>query len=168
MKALSGSIALTLGLTVLLFGQTVQHKNHQATSSAAAEMKIYPSADIQWKAGPASLPSGAKFAVLEGDPSKEGLFTMRLMLPDGFRIPPHFHSQVEHVSVVSGTFNIGMGEKFDQTTTREMTAGTFGFWPPGMKHFAWTKGETVLQLHGTGPWTITYVNPADDPRKPKQ
>jgi hypothetical protein len=90
---------------------------------------------------------------------------MRLSLPDGFVIQPHFHSNVEHVTVISGTFNIGMGEKFDKTAAREMTLGTFGFWPAGMRHFAWAKGETILQLHGIGPWTITYVNPSDDPRR---
>lgn len=140
---------------------------HQMPDGPKAEMLLYPAADVQWKAGPPSLPAGAKFAVMEGDPSKEGAFTMRLWLPDGFKVPPHWHSKVEHVTVISGTFNIGMGEKFDQAATREMPAGTFGFWPPEMRHFAWAKGETVLQLHGTGPWTITYVNPADDPRKPK-
>ena len=140
---------------------------HQMPEGPKAEMVLYPAADVQWKAGPPSLPAGAKFAVLEGDPTKEGAFTMRLWLPDGFKVPPHWHTKVEHVTVISGTFNIGMGEKFDQAATRPMAAGTFGFWPPEMRHFAWAKGETVLQLHGTGPWTITYVNPSDDPRKPK-
>lgn len=140
---------------------------HQMPEGPKAEMHLYPAAAVQWKAGPPSLPAGAKFAVMEGDPSKEGAFTMRLWLPDGFKIPPHWHAKVEHVTVISGAFNIGMGEKFDQAATREMPAGTFGFWPAEMRHFAWAKGDTVLQLHGVGPWTITYVNPADDPRKPK-
>lgn len=136
--------------------------------SKKAEMSLFPAAEIQSKDGPASLPAGARVAVLEGDQAKEGLFTMRLWLPDGFKIPPHWHPKVEHVTVISGTFNIGMREKFEQTATRQMPAGTFGFWPADMKHFAWAKGETVLQLHGTGPWMITYVNPSDDPRNPKQ
>jgi hypothetical protein len=103
-------------------------------------------------------------AVLEGDPAKEGMFTMRLKMPDGFVVAPHYHSQIEHVTVISGTLHFGMGEKFDRAKTRPMSAGSFGFWPIGMKHFAYTEGEAVLQLHGKGPWTITYVNPADDPR----
>jgi hypothetical protein len=74
-------------------------------------MSLYPTAEIQWKDGPVSLPAGAKVAVLEGDPSKEGFFTMRLLLPDGFKIQPHWHPKVEHVTVISGTFNVGMGEK---------------------------------------------------------
>ena len=143
--------------------------DRKATAAPAPdEMGFYPPAEVKWKDGPGSLPAGAKFAVLEGDPAKEGPFVMRLWLPDGFRIPPHWHPKVERVTVVSGTFNLGMGEKFDQSATREMPAGTFGFWPAGMRHFAWAKGETVLQLHGTGPWMITYVNPADDPRGAKK
>ena len=145
--------------------QSIASGRAQQPSHAATDMHIYPLTDVQWKDGPPSLPAGAKFAVLEGDPSKDGLFTMRLKVPDAYRIAPHFHSAVEHVTVVSGTFNVGMGEKFDQSAGKRMPAGTFGHWPAGMRHFAWTEGETILQLHGVGPWTITYVNPSDDPRK---
>jgi hypothetical protein len=168
MKHLLWAFVLTVVSTSLAFGQVAQApQKHEMADSKKAEMSLYPAAEIQWKDGPASLPAGAKVAVLEGDPSKEGLFTMRLWLPDGFKIPPHWHPKVEHVTVISGTFNLGMGEKFDQTATRAMPAGTFGFWPAEMRHYAWAKGETVLQLHGTGPWMIMYVNPSDDPRKTK-
>lgn len=119
---------------------------------------------MEWNDGPASLPKGAKIAVLEGDPAKEGPFVFRVKVPDGYRIPPHTHPKMERVTVVAGTFNIGMGEKFDKEATKAMPAGSYGFWEPGMKHFVWTKGETIAQFHGTGPWTINYVNPADDPR----
>lgn len=125
---------------------------------------------MEWKDGPASLPKGAKIAVLEGDPAKEGSFVFRVKVPDGYRIPPHTHPKMERVTVIAGTFNIGMGEKFDKAATKAMPAGSYGFWKPEMKHFVWTKGETIAQFHGTGPWTINYVNPADDPRnqpKPK-
>lgn len=165
MKRILCAFALTVAVAALAVGQAPQTQKHEMPDAKA--MGLYPTTDIQWKDGPASLPVGAKFAVLEGDPAKEGFFTMRLWLPDGFKIPPHWHPKVEHVTVISGTFNLGMGDKFDQAATREMPAGTFGFWPAEMKHFAWVKGDTVLQLHGTGPWVITYVNPADDPRKPK-
>lgn len=133
----------------------------------ADEMTLYAPSEVKWKDGPGSLPAGAKFAVLEGDPAKEGPFLMRLWMPDSYKIQPHTHPKVERITVISGTFNLGMGDKFDQSATRAMPAGTYGFWPAGMQHFAWTKGETVLQLHGIGPWTITYVNPADDPRAKK-
>jgi hypothetical protein len=69
--------------------------------------------------------------------------------------------------VISGTFNIGMGEKFDKSAAQAMPAGSFGHWPAGMKHFAWADGETIIQIHGIGPWGIQYVNPADDPRNKK-
>jgi quercetin dioxygenase-like cupin family protein len=105
--------------------------------------------------------------VLEGDLAKEGPFTVRVWFPDGYRIPPHTHPKVEHLTVLSGVVNFGMGEKFDQTATKEMPAGTFGYWPAGMKHFVWIKGETIIQVHGIGPWNIQYLNPADDPRQRK-
>src|SRR5207253_2770961 len=107
------------------------------------KIDVYLPGQIKWKDGPASLPKGAKMAVLEGDPAKEGPFVMRLQLPDGYRIPPHVHPKPERVTVISGAFNIGMGDKFDASAGREMPAGSFGTWPAGMKHFVWTKGETV-------------------------
>jgi quercetin dioxygenase-like cupin family protein len=165
-KQVLSALALTVAFSSIALSQAVQ--KHEMAGLKKAGMSLYPTAEIQWKDGPPSLPAGAKVAVLQGDPSKEGFFTMRLWFPDGFKIPPHWHPKVEHVTVISGTFNIGMGDKFDQTATQAMPAGTFGFWPADMKHFAWVNGETVLQLHGTGPWMITYVNPSDDPRKPKQ
>jgi hypothetical protein len=118
-----------------------------------------------WRDGPPSLPAGARFAVLEGDPAKEGPFVMRFWLPDGFRIQPHFHPKTERITVISGQFHLGMGDRFDPSRGEVMPAGTFGYWGEGMRHYAWTTGATVLQLHGTGPWTITYVDPADDPRQ---
>src|SRR5687767_8325159 len=109
--------------------------------------------NLKWQDGPPSLPKGAKIAVLEGDPGKEGPFVFRVKVPDGYRIPPHTHPKMERVTVISGTFNIGMGEKFDQRAVKAMPAGAYGFWAAGMKHFVWTKGETVIQFHGMGPWS---------------
>ena len=171
MKKIMLTVALTVWATLLAHTQqSIQSAGEEkkASQTGTGEMGIHPTAEIKWKDGPASLPAGAKFAVLEGDPAKEGFFTMRLWLPDGFKIPPHWHPKVEHVTVISGTFNLGMGEKFDQSITRELTAGTFGYWAAGMRHFAWAKGETVIQLHGIGPWMITYVNASDDPRNTKK
>src|SRR5579883_657122 len=125
-------------------------------------LSVYPPFDLKWGSGPASLPPGANLALLEGDPRKEGPFVMRLRLPDGYRIPPHTHPNPERVTVISGTFHIGMGDRFDGSKGTAMPAGTFGTWAPGMKHFVWATGETVIQLHGNGPWVIEYVNPADD------
>lgn len=128
------------------------------------EFRLFSVDKTEWKEGPPSLPPGAKIAVLEGDPTKEGPFVFRVKAPDGYRIPPHTHPKTERVTVISGTFNIGMGEKFDAAATKPMLAGTYGYWETGMKHFVWIKGETVVQFHGIGPWKIEYVNPADDPR----
>jgi quercetin dioxygenase-like cupin family protein len=123
----------------------------------------YPD-NIQWKPGPPSLPKGARIAVLEGEPTKDGMFVFRVKLPDGYRIPPHTHPHMERVTVIQGTFRIGMGEKFDANALRCMTAGTYGYWEAGMKHFVQAEGETIAQFHGRGPWSIEYLNPADDSR----
>ena len=123
--------------------------------------------DIKWQDGPATLAKGAKVAVLEGDPSKEGPFVMRIKLPDGFRVMPHTHPKDERVTVISGTLYLGMGDKFDEKAGKAMSAGYYGRTGAGMKHFGWVKGETVIQLHGEGPWAIEYLDPKDDPRKGK-
>jgi quercetin dioxygenase-like cupin family protein len=104
-------------------------------------------------------------AVLEGDPTKEGPFTMRLKLPGGYRIPPHTHPKTERLTVISGTFRFGMGDRFEEKMLRDLPAGAYGYWPAGMKHFVQAKGETIVQLHGVGPWQIVYLTPSDDPRK---
>lgn len=119
---------------------------------------------LTWLEGPKSVPPGAKLAVLEGDPGKEGPFVMRLLLPDGYKIPAHTHPKVERLTVISGAFHIVMGDDLNPKKATKMPAGSFGYWPAGMKHVVWAEGETIVQLHGIGPWTINYVNPADDPR----
>jgi hypothetical protein len=121
--------------------------------------------ELKWAPAPAILPAGARLTVIEGDPAKAGEFTMRLWLPANYRIPPHFHPVTEHVTVVQGTFFVGMGEKFDVRQGQRLPVGSFGALPAGMRHFAWTEGETIIQLHGVGPWSLTYVNPADDPTR---
>ncbi len=124
---------------------------------------ILPS-ELTWGPAPASVPDGAQAAILEGNPAKEGPFTMRLKLPDGYRLPPHYHPAVEHVTVLQGTFVLGVGEKLNTSTEKPLGAGSFAFMPAGMRHFARAQGETIIQLHGVGPWGITYVNAFDDPR----
>jgi quercetin dioxygenase-like cupin family protein len=133
----------------------------------AADIELFSLDKTKWQEGPPSLPKGAMIAVLEGDPTKEGPFVFRVKVPDGYRVPPHTHPKTERITVIAGTFNIGMGDKFDEKATKPMPAGTYGYWPSGMKHFVWAKGETILQFHGTGPWSIQYVNPKDDPRMKK-
>jgi len=133
--------------------------------TASQQAVVAVPGSITWGAAPAVLPAGAKAAVLEGDPTQPGAFTLRLWMPDGYTIPPHFHAVAEHVTVVQGAFLVGMGDQLDPSKFSELPTGTFGLIPPGMRHFARAKGEVVIQLHGTGPWGLTYVNPADDPRR---
>lgn len=121
--------------------------------------------ELTWRDGPPSLPRGAKIAILEGDPAKAGPFTFRLRFPSGYRVPPHFHPVVEHITVVSGALGIGQGERWDDSKLVRLDAGDFMHMPPGTRHFGLATGETEVQLHSMGPWGITYVNPADDPRK---
>lgn len=156
-------IALGVFTAPAISGDSQDGKHGQADM----EISTFQPKDVKWVAAPTSLPRGAKIAVLEGDPNKDGPFVFRAKLPDGYRIPPHTHPKVERITVISGTFNVGMGNQFDQAKTMAMPAGTYGFWPAGMKHFVWAKGETVIQFHGTGPWSIQYVNPDDDPRRSK-
>jgi quercetin dioxygenase-like cupin family protein len=129
-----------------------------------ADHGIFTPEAIKWGPAPAALPAGAKLAVLEGDPGKEGPFTMRLWMPAGYGIPPHSHPAPEHVTVISGTFNVGLGDTFDKAKGNKLPAGTFAFLAPEMHHFAFTDKVAVIQLHGNGPWQINYLNAADDPR----
>ena len=103
--------------------------------------------------------------MLYGDASKEGPFAMRLKMPSGYKIAPHSHPKPEVVTVISGTFRIGMGDKADPSKLKALPPGSFFAFPPGMTHFAEAEGETVVQLNSIGPWGLTYVNAQDDPRK---
>ena len=117
---------------------------------------------------PPTLP-GARLTVVQGDPSKDGLFVYRLKMPANYKVPPHLHKASENVTVLAGVFHIGLGEKFDQGSGQELPVGGFVSIPPNHAHFAWAGSqETVVQVHGVGPTDLRFVNPADDPRnKPK-
>jgi anti-sigma factor ChrR (cupin superfamily) len=120
---------------------------------------------IKWGPPPPVFASGAEFAVIQGNPMGAGPYVVRLKMPDGYKIMPHWHPTTENVTVISGTFNLGTGETFDNTKGSTMPAGSFGFVGPHMKHYAWATGETIVQVHGMGPFKLVYVNPADDPSK---
>jgi quercetin dioxygenase-like cupin family protein len=158
---------LTIATTALLLWASSLAAQDRVTPAGTADkphaIVVTPDA-IKWAPAPAILPGGAKLAVLEGDPAKPGSFTMRLSMPAGYRIPPHFHPVTEHVTVIGGTFYVGMGDTFDASKASALPTGTFAALEPGVRHFAFTKGATTIQLHGVGPWSLTYVNPADDPR----
>jgi mannose-6-phosphate isomerase-like protein (cupin superfamily) len=133
-----------------------------AASWAQQPHHYITAAGLKWTDVP-SLP-GAQIAVLEGTMSQAAPFTVRLRFPANYRLPPHSHPAVERVTVLSGTFHMGMGGKFERNKTRPVRAGDVMIMQPGTPHFAWTDSETVVQLHGTGPWGVTYLNAADDPR----
>ena len=120
---------------------------------------------LKWGPGPPTIPAGAQAAGVVGDPTKEGGYVVRLKFPAGFKVAPHVHPNDENVTVISGTFHIGFGDKFDESKGQAIKAGGFAIAPKGVQHFAWASEETVIQLHGVGPGGIIYVNPADDPRK---
>jgi len=121
--------------------------------------------DVKWGPAPPSLPAGAQLAVLKGDPGKAGPFVVRLMLPGGYKIAPHWHTQDESLTVISGTMYIGMGDHYEPSTARGIAPGGFHYLPGKAHHYAYAKKPTVVQINGNGPFDITYINPADDPQK---
>jgi quercetin dioxygenase-like cupin family protein len=139
-----------------------------ATPVHASEHKLLTTQDIKWGPAPPSIPAGAQVAVLYGDPGKDGLFAMRLKMPKGYRIAPHTHPKPEIVTVISGAARLGMGETVDAARAKVLPAGSFFAMPPGMTHFFLADEDTVIQLNSTGPWSLNYVNPNDDPRRKTQ
>jgi quercetin dioxygenase-like cupin family protein len=131
----------------------------QALQAPAHHTVVTPEA-VQWK----SLRPGAEIAVVSGDPNKEGSpFVLRLRYRGKARIPPHWHPTDEHLTILSGTFKLGMGKSGDEGVTTALGAGAYAFVSAKMPHYAWADGGTVIQVHGIGPFVINYVNPADDP-----
>lgn len=164
---IAGSLLLCAGLVFSVGLARADSKTQEGSKAAKkSALHIINPDTLKWAPGPNSLPAGAEVVVLDGDMSKKGSqFTIRLRVPDGYKVPPHFHPADEHVTVLSGTFYMGMGDKFDESTAMEMKVGGFHSIPKGVHHYGFFRGQTIIQLHGVGPWGITYVNPADDPRK---
>jgi quercetin dioxygenase-like cupin family protein len=155
LRAFFVGLILLTPVSVLIAQEEIRdHQRH---------VELSPS-ELVWGDGPASLPKGAKAVLLEGDPAKPGPFTMRVKLPANYKIPPHWHPGIEHVTVLSGSFYMGLGEVFDESKARKLPSGGFAVMEIGTRHFAFTREASVVQLHGMGPWGITYVNAADDPR----
>lgn len=156
-RVIAASIALALGALVTPLALAAEH-------AMEGHISITPS-EIKWNDAP-SIGPGAKLAILEGDLKQAAPFTMRLKLPPNFKVPVHTHPVFERVTVLSGTFYLGIGRNFDSGKAKAYPAGGVAMMPPGMPMFAYTTGEeTVIQIHGTGPWGINYLNPADDPSK---
>jgi hypothetical protein len=164
--------ALPLSLAVPIAVQAVQPGGaHPAAVSADAvkphggHRMIMPD-DLKWSDVP-SLPPGAKIAVIEGPLNEAVPFTFRIKLPANYRIPAHWYPTIEQVTVISGVFYMGVGDRLDTEKSTALTPGAMMTMQPRTHHFGWTKEETIVQLNGIGPWGITYVNPDDDPRKPQ-
>jgi hypothetical protein len=145
-----------------LAGQFVMRAEHPNSHAKTA----FTPDTIQWSAAPPFVPAGAQLSVLEGDPTADsGDFTVRLKMPNGYRIAPHWHPHRENVTVISGTFKVGMGDSFDTSKMGSFPAGSFAYLDPDMHHYAMADGEVVVQVHGSSPLQFNYVNPADDPSR---
>ncbi|HMC30780.1 MAG TPA: cupin domain-containing protein [Candidatus Angelobacter sp.] len=160
-------LAILFLMPALLLAQTAAApKKAPAKAKAAGPAPVVITPDkIQWGPAPAVFPAGAQFAVLAGDPGKAGPFTVRLKFPDGYRVMPHWHPSAENVTVLSGEFHVGMGDKFDESTLTTLPAQSLAVVPAHHNHYAMAKGETEVQVSAMGPFKLTYVNAADDPSK---
>jgi len=160
------NLLLALAMVGLMFlacqfstiaAQITSHERHAFTPDT-----------IPWGPARPFLALGAQFAVLEGDPTaSSGDYTVRLKMPDGYRIAPHWHPLRENVTVISGTFKLGMGDVFNTNKMTAFTAGSFAFLDPNMHHYAMACGEVVVQVHGMSPLQFNFVNPEDDPTRNK-
>jgi anti-sigma factor ChrR (cupin superfamily) len=148
-------LALSLGLLVL---------SAAAAVAQSMSMPMNPEG-LKWGGAPPVFPKGAQMVVVSGDPSKDGLYVVRLKMPANYKIPAHNHPTNEYVTVLSGNFSIGMGDKLDPKKGQQLHAGGFAEAPAKMNHYAWTTNGAIVQVHGQGPFAMTYVNPADDPSK---
>lgn len=139
-----------------------------ATPAAPSARVLTPASSLaqtlNWTKAPPAYPAGAEIVVIEGDTTKLGPFTLRLRFPDGYAMAPHSHPFDEHVTVIQGTFAIGMGRTAQRESTQEMPAGSFVLIPSRTEHYIFMKGVTVVQAHGIGPAALMYVSPSDDPR----
>jgi hypothetical protein len=156
---------LAATLVTLLCGAVLVVTGGAQTDSAK---HVFTPNDIPYGPAPAFLPAGAQLAVLEGNPAAaSGDYTIRLKMPDGYRIAPHWHPKRENVTVLTGTFKVGMGDHFDEAKMGDFPAGSFAYLDPDMHHYAMAVGEVVVQVHGASPLQFNYVNPEDDPSHKK-
>lgn len=127
---------------------------------------MYNPDQVPWRRGPYALPAGAQVAMLEGkDVFQPGPFTVRLKFPAGYRIAPHWHPGIQHITVISGTLYLGLGETYDEEKAHPLEAGGFAYLEQEVRHFYFARSETIIQLHGEGPWQVHYMELEDDPRQ---
>ena len=137
-----------------------------AAHPASNEKNAFTPETIPWGPPPPFILPGAQLAVIEGNPgASTGDYTVRLKMPDGYRIAPHWHPSRENVTVISGTFKVGMGDTFDTSKMGSFPAGSFAYLDPDMHHYAMASGEVIVQVHGSAPLQFNYVNAGDDPSK---
>lgn len=152
-----------------LLALAVRQSGADEAQQAAAEQEpisVVPTEQVKWTDGPKALPSGCQIAVIHGDPSRDGeQYTLRLRFPANYQVPAHWHPRDEYVTVLSGTVHFGRGDQLDKDNAQKLPAGSFFFVAAKHPHFVWNEEPTVLQLHGVGPFDITYVEAANDPRK---
>ena len=140
----------------------------KATTKADHVAHVTMPAQMTWGEAPPALPRGAKAAILYGDPgAASGAFTVRLQMPDGYKVMPHTHPTAEFVTVLSGTLRVGMSRQWDDASMKDLPGGGFAHMPPETAHYVQAKGETTIQVSGQAPFAITYIDPKDDPRKSK-
>ena len=155
-------ITLAIAGTLCLAGQFFTTAAHPGS----AEKNVFTPEAIPWGPPPPFIAPGAQLAVIEGNPAaSDGDYTIRLKMSDGYRIAPHWHPLRENVTVISGTFKVGMGDTFDKDKMESFPAGSFAFLDPDMHHYAMASGEVIVQVHGKSPLQFNYVNPQDDPSK---
>ena len=156
-------------LTALTLASLATAQTPEKTHAMKVPAVLLAPDDMKYMSAPPAtgMPSAVQMTVLSGDPSKPGLFAIRLKIPAGGKIAAHWHPTDENVTVLEGTFAAGMGDKLDESAMKEFPAGSFLTLPKRMNHFAMAKGDTVLQIHAMGPFVLNYVNPADDRRKTK-
>lgn len=159
----SGVVCLCSALA--LAASTPAPSSHDA---APVDMKpVKALGDVKWGPGPDALPPGAQLAVMAGDPASKGFISLRAKMPAGYKVPPHWHPTDEHVTVLSGTFLLGQGDTMDPKTAHQLKAGGYINAMANMHHYAIAKTAVVLQIDMMGPFEITYINAADDPRNKK-
>jgi hypothetical protein len=139
-----------------------------SAKTTSSEKNTFTPDTIPYGSAPAFLNPGAQLAVLEGNPgASSGDYTVRLKMPNGYRIAPHWHPLRENVTVISGTFKVGMGDSFEEMKMIAFPAGSFAYLDPDMHHYAMASGEVVVQVHGMSPLQFNYVDPSDDPMRKK-
>ena len=158
-------LMVVMGLRAESIAQAQEETTARPGGGEAEHVMRFIPGELAWTAGPPMLPPGPRMAVIEGSFNKPGPFTVRLKFPANYRIPAHWHPIKVTVTVISGTFNMGLGDKLDTKKGKALPSGSIFEMPAKIHHFGWASEETIIQEHGFGPLSVNYLNPADDPRQ---